>query len=481
MVGSCGKVASLKQDSIWSWFLCLCVTLCMILTIGFAFSFGVLFPVLMEDFGESREKTAWVSSTTMAVFMLLGPLMGAFINRFGCRVAIILGCLSCAAGLALGSFAQSILVLTIAFSVPFGVGVSFVYIAAPVTVTQNFTRRRSVALGIVTAGQGLGTMILGPTLQVLTDTFEWRNTFLIMAGVLVLASFTGCFHKGHTQPLKSSSSSTQDLKNSKRFSWNFSLWKNPRFLVMIVMAVIVNFYRVIPYVHLMKFCRDDLGMAADKSSTLFLFIGFFAATGRIGAGILCDLSCINSQFLYQAAVFLSGASIMLLVVAKTYPALAGVVVLFSLADGLTVSSFIIELFKSVKESQRASSLGFCMMAGVICTFSSPPLSGLMADRFGNYAPAFLMAGAVGVLASPVPFALSCMKRESSREQDEQVYLEELMDKDQTGFLQRKSKSDTTTTTTTTKSTSIFQLESSVCTTHKRPVSFIWAMGNPFDS
>ena len=125
----------------------------------------------------------------------------------------------------------------------------------------------------------------------------------------------------------------------------------------------------------MKFCRDDLGMAADKSSTLFLFIGFFAATGRIGAGILCDLSCINSQFLYQAAVFMSGASIMLLVVAKTYPALAGVVVLFSLADGLTVSSFIIELFKSVKESQRASSLGFCMMAGVICTFSSPPLSG----------------------------------------------------------------------------------------------------------
>ena len=125
----------------------------------------------------------------------------------------------------------------------------------------------------------------------------------------------------------------------------------------------------------MKFCRDDIGMAADKSSTLFLFIGFFAATGRLGAGILCDLSCINSQYLYQGAVLMSGISIMVLVVAKTYPALAGVVVLFSLADGLTISSFIIELFKSVRESQRASSLGFCLMAGGVCTFGSPPLSG----------------------------------------------------------------------------------------------------------
>ena len=184
--------------------------------------------------------------------MLLGPLMGAFINRFGCRVAIILGCISCAAGLALGSFAPSILVLTIAFSVPFGVGVSFVYIAASVTITQHFTRRRSVALGIVAAGQGLGTMILGPTLQALVDALDWRNSFLIMAGVLILASVSGCFHKGHTQLLKSFSSSTQDLQNSKKISWDFSIWKNPRFLILIVMSAIVNFYRMIPYVHLVS-------------------------------------------------------------------------------------------------------------------------------------------------------------------------------------------------------------------------------------
>lgn len=53
----CGNVSSYKQDSVWSWFICFCTTTCMILTIGFAFALGVHFPVLMDSFKESREKT----------------------------------------------------------------------------------------------------------------------------------------------------------------------------------------------------------------------------------------------------------------------------------------------------------------------------------------------------------------------------------------------------------------------------------------
>lgn len=447
----------------------------MILTIGFAFSLGVLFPVFMEEFDESRERTAWVSSITMAVFMFLGPVMGAFVNRFGMRVSIFLGCLSCAAGLALGSLAPNIYVLYFVFSVPFATGVSFIYLAAPVSVTQLFTKRRSFALGTVSAGQGLGTMILGPTLQALEDAFNWRNTYLIMAGVLAIVSFTGCFYGGRKQPL--------ETKNSKRFSWNFSVWKNRKFRVLIAMGAFENFCRIIPYVHLMKFCRDDLGMAADKSSTLFLFLGFFAAAGRILAGILCDFRCVNSLFLLQGAVFMSAVSIMALVVAKTYPALASVVVLFSLADGLVVSSFTIELFNSVKESQRASSLGFCLMAGGVFMSCSPPLSGLMADKFGNYTATFLTAGAVGVLGSAVPFVLLCMRKETDKAQDDQVFLEEIMDKDQTVFIKKEDESDDMT-----NSTSLVNLDpgkpvtlrtSQVRTAHERPVSFLWAMESPF--
>lgn len=134
-----------------------------------------------------------------------------------------------------------------------------------------------------------------------------------------------------------------------------------------------------------KHC-DDLGIPADKSSTLFTFIGIFATIGRLCAGCLCDLKYVNSRLLYQASVLLSSASIMLLTVAKTYTPLAAVVIIFSLGDGLVVSTYVIELFKSVKESERALCLGFCMMAGGALIFCGPPLAGKMSRTLLFFPP-----------------------------------------------------------------------------------------------
>ena len=74
-------------------------------------------------------------------------------------------------------------------------------------------------------------------------------------------------------------------------------------------------------------------------------------------------------------MFTVGASTLLLIPAKTYASVAVVIVLFSLADGLMISTFIIDLFKSMKESQRASCLGFVMFISGVFVFFAPPLSG----------------------------------------------------------------------------------------------------------
>ena len=45
------------QDGKWSWFVCLSATLSWFAAMGFVFSFGIFFPVFMDYFQESREKT----------------------------------------------------------------------------------------------------------------------------------------------------------------------------------------------------------------------------------------------------------------------------------------------------------------------------------------------------------------------------------------------------------------------------------------
>ena len=68
---------------------------------------------------------------------------------------------------------------------------------------------------------------------------------------------------------------------------------------------------------------------------------------------------------------------MLLTVAKTYVALVVYAITFSLADGMMITTFIIECMhmETVEESKRASVFGFTMMSSGIFALGSPPLSG----------------------------------------------------------------------------------------------------------
>ena len=124
-----------------------------------------------------------------------------------------------------------------------------------------------------------------------------------------------------------------------------------------------------------KYC-DDLGIPADKSSTLYLFIGIFASLRRLGGGFLCNVRFIKERYIQQVATFIVGSSTMLLVLAKTYAALVGFAIMFSAADGMMVTSLIIECMESVEESKRASAFGFVLVSGGVFGLVSPPLAGV---------------------------------------------------------------------------------------------------------
>ena len=123
-----------------------------------------------------------------------------------------------------------------------------------------------------------------------------------------------------------------------------------------------------------KHC-DDLGIPADKSSTLYLFIGIFVALGRLGGGFLSDMKYIKTLRLFQVSTFIIGVSTMLLTLATTYAALVVYAITFSLADGMMVSTFFVECFESVAQSKRASVTGFIFVTGAAFFLGAPPLSG----------------------------------------------------------------------------------------------------------
>ena len=61
--GMCRK----ETDGPWSWLVCFCATVMIALMFGISLNFGVLFPVLMDYFQESREKTGNFMEETVEI------------------------------------------------------------------------------------------------------------------------------------------------------------------------------------------------------------------------------------------------------------------------------------------------------------------------------------------------------------------------------------------------------------------------------
>ena len=202
--------------------------------------------------------SAWIGSLSVAFTFAVGPFAGSLINRFGCRAVSMVGCLTCAVSLTVASFAENLILLFVSYGV-LGIGAGCGFLSSIVVIRNSFDKHQSVALGLASAGQGLGTMALSQVLQSLSTAVHWRNALRIVAGSLFLNSFFGILYDSKVQ-VEINGSSTEVLsrkeaghkERSRRFTFHCSVWKVPKFLVLATVAVLFMFGRATNYVHLVR-------------------------------------------------------------------------------------------------------------------------------------------------------------------------------------------------------------------------------------
>ena len=130
--------------------------------------------------------SAFVGSIGLGMVWFASPLAGYLCDRFGCRIICLLVGTLCIAGLVSSSFVQSLTMMYFTYSALYGLGACFICNPCFLAIAKCFTEKLSVATGIVSLGAGVGVLYTGPLLQVLLDSFEWRNTFRIMAATYAL-------------------------------------------------------------------------------------------------------------------------------------------------------------------------------------------------------------------------------------------------------------------------------------------------------
>ncbi|KAG5681632.1 hypothetical protein PVAND_011048 [Polypedilum vanderplanki] len=172
-------------DGGYGWVIVLVSFLINMIADGITFSFGVFNVEFLKYFGDSKGKTAWISSIFMATPLLSGPIASYLTDRYGCRKVTIFGAILSAIGFLLSSISKSMEMLFITFGLIAGFGLSLCYVAAVVIVAYYFDKKRSFATGISVCGSGIGTFLFPPLIQSLIEYYGWRGCSAILAGILL--------------------------------------------------------------------------------------------------------------------------------------------------------------------------------------------------------------------------------------------------------------------------------------------------------
>ena len=201
--------------------------------------------------------SAFVGSIGLGMVWFASPLAGYLCDRFGCRITCFLGGMLCIAGLVSSSFVQSLTMMYFTYSALYGLGACLICNPCFLATAKYFTEKLSVATGVVSLGAGVGVLYIGPLLQVFLDSFEWRNTFRIMAATYALVCILSLSFNPNVEEITTAENSNTEkdsnekVRDDKRsISLYCSVWCFPAYTVIVTSLTFASFGMYIPYINL---------------------------------------------------------------------------------------------------------------------------------------------------------------------------------------------------------------------------------------
>lgn len=275
------------------------------LSVGVGFyGFAAILPAMTLDMGWSRGDASVGYALLSIMIGVSAPLAAISVKRIGARNTIIAGGVLSAAGALLTYYTDSLLQYYIGVGVAFGAGLSFQTLVPGGQILTNwFSRRRALVMGLFLAMSGLGAFVTAPGLAYLTtQTGDWRNAWLVMGACHLLASLIAyLFVKNHpgelgqhqdgidtaapvsaTEQKKPAVHQTIEQWTARQALASVAFWIIMFASILATMGLALNTSQSVIYL------QQDRGIDPVIAASALGTVGLMNAFGRLSGGILGD-------------------------------------------------------------------------------------------------------------------------------------------------------------------------------------------------
>lgn len=410
----------------YGWWIVIAGSLSQAYTSGtFWQGFGAFFDPIVAHFGWSRAITAAAVSLQRTESGMISPFVGYFIERFGPRRVMLAGILATGLGFLLLSRITSLWHFYAAFTL-ITVGLSFgSFLVITTTVANWFVVRRGRAFAVMSAGSGLGGLLV-PVVVWLIAASDWRMGLLVIAigfwvmGIPVamvmrsgpeqygyrpdggpLAQDSPAAAEGTERTSASGGSRRERTAEEAGFTMREAL--ATRAFWQLALAMGAGQLIMSATVHQIP-ALTSFGVSRELAALVMMGVSLISLVGRVGGGFLGDY--FDKRRVIAAAFAFQFVGTLIFAYIGTWLYLAGFVAFWGIGFGASIPVRFALLADYFGRRHFGSIMG--IMATVTSVFGviGPVFVGWMFDVRGNYRDPYLILSVAIVAGIPLMLSLT---------------------------------------------------------------------------
>jgi MFS family permease len=380
-------------NTTWRTPLVILVVGCVILTLsmGVRHTAGLFLQPMTLDNGWSRETFSFAFALQNLIWGLGSPFAGALADRYGAGRTLLVAATFYVLGLVLMSVSPTPLTLDLSAGLLIGIGLSGTTFPVIMGVIGRHTtpEKRSLALGIASAGGSFGQFAVLPIGQMMISTYGWQSALVLLAcGVGLIAPLAYAMADGHKPSAGAGQSVVEALREAGgERSFHYLFWG----------YFVCGFQTAFIMLHLPSYLVDA-GMSANVGMTAVALIGLFNIFGSFYFGWAGGRSSKKNLLVWIYGLRAVAIFIFMLVPLSTAAAwiFAAVIGILWLATVPLTNGLIAQIFGLRYMSMLT---GVVFLGHQLGSFLGAWLGGRIFDETGSYSLAWSISIGLSILAA----------------------------------------------------------------------------------
>jgi MFS family permease len=355
---------------------------------------------IQKEFGWTRVQVSFAFTIVAYMIVLVSPLQGILVDRFGPRKVVLTSIPLFAVSLAALYFTpNNLLVYYLLWAIVPVAAIGLWPLGYLQAVSRWFDRKLGFALGVANAGIGLGSTFVPMIVAPIIMQYSWRHALLALAGLILFVSWPVVFLTFRVPTAAESAGMQRDPK--KLFGLSLSEARQERTFWVLNIGFFMLGLTATSLVSQQSPLLLEAGWTPDQTKQLLQLFGFGLLFARVAVGFIID-----HMFAPRVMMAVSIGGAIACVLYATYPNAAYVsaaLIGFLLGAEFDVLAFLIKRYYG----NLAYGKIYGVIFGVFYLGSGLGIVGLAWFRqtFGNYNAGLFIAAGVLVASALLMVAL----------------------------------------------------------------------------